>query len=222
MAKKKAAAAAAKPQVSFDLQNSCVHDERNLAAIETSLSEFGAGRSILIDAENIVRAGNGTLQASQKLGLPVRVIESDGSELIAIKRIDLSGSRAVAAGLADNRASDLHSYDSELLREQLIELEAELPELNFEALGLSDDDVAAMLISDAPEADDDTSNSSTSTAGDLLDDLVRKAFVLTKSQLARLNQALQNAAEEPFGNTGNNSIDGNALARIVESYLNHG
>jgi hypothetical protein len=221
MAKKKAAAAA-KPQVSFDLQNSCVHDERNLAAIETSLREFGAGRSILIDAENIVRAGNGTLQTSQKLGLPVRVIESDGTELIAIKRIDLSGSRAVAAGLADNRASDLHSYDSELLREQLIELEAELPDLNFEALGLSDNDVAAMLISDAPEADDDTSNSSTSTAGDLLDDLVRKAFVLTKSQLARLNQALQNAAEEPFGNTGNNSIDGNALARIVESYLNHG
>ena len=35
-------------------------------------------------------AGNGVYEEAQKLGLKVRIIESDGKELVVIKRTDLS------------------------------------------------------------------------------------------------------------------------------------
>ena len=78
-----------KTKIKLDGRNVRVHDERNKQAIAQSLKELGAGRSILIDAENVVIGGNGVYQEALELGLPVKVIESDGSELIAIKRTAL-------------------------------------------------------------------------------------------------------------------------------------
>ena len=42
------------------------------------------------DRDNVLIAGNGVYEEAQKLGLKVRVVESDGTELIVIKRKDLS------------------------------------------------------------------------------------------------------------------------------------
>jgi len=44
------------------------HNERNLTAIAASLRRFGQQKPIIIDGDNIVRAGNGTLAAAKKLG----------------------------------------------------------------------------------------------------------------------------------------------------------
>lgn len=75
--------------IKLDPKNYRVHGEKNKAIIRKSLEDCGAGRSILLDGDDVVIAGNGVYEQAQALGLPVRVIESDGRELIAIKRTDL-------------------------------------------------------------------------------------------------------------------------------------
>lgn len=114
-----------KEQIRLDGRNVRVHDERSKQAIAQSLKELGAGRSILIDEENVVIGGNGVYQEAEELGLPVKVIESDGSELIAIKRTDLktNDAKRKALAIADNRTNDLSFFDDEKVAELLAECE---------------------------------------------------------------------------------------------------
>lgn len=114
-----------KEQIRLDGRNVRVHDERSKQAIAQSLKELGAGRSILIDAENVVIGGNGVYQEAEELGLPVKIIESDGSELIAIKRTDLKtdDAKRKALAIADNRTNDLSFFDDEKVAELLAECE---------------------------------------------------------------------------------------------------
>ena len=58
--------------------------------IEKSFREFGAGRSILLDKNGRVIAGNKSQQAAIAAGIKrVRVIETTGDELVAVKRTDV-------------------------------------------------------------------------------------------------------------------------------------
>ena len=109
---------------SLDPRNARVHDKKNENAIAQSLRKNGAGRSIVIDSENVIIGGNGVFDEAQKLGLPVRIIESDGSELIAIRRTDLktSDAKRKALAIADNRCSDLSYFDDVRLNELLKEV----------------------------------------------------------------------------------------------------
>ena len=122
-----------KEQIRLDSRNVRVHDERNKQAIAKSLKELGAGRSILIDSENVVIGGNGVLQEAQELGLPVKVIESDGTELIAIKRTDLKteDAKRKALAIADNRTNDLSFFDEEKLAGMLAECDNLIPASGF-------------------------------------------------------------------------------------------
>jgi len=108
-------------KIKVDPENVRVHDERNQNAIGQSLRDLGAGRSILIDSENVIIGGNGVYEQARDLGLPVRIIESDGSELIAVKRTDLKSADAKrkALAIADNRTSDLSFFDDDKLRGML-------------------------------------------------------------------------------------------------------
>jgi len=73
--------------------------------MDASLSRFGAGRSILIDKNNRIIAGNKTAQTYQGLGKDkIRIIETTGDELIAVKRtdVDLDSKEGREMALADN------------------------------------------------------------------------------------------------------------------------
>lgn len=96
-----------------DPRNYRLHGEKNKELIKKSLDECGAGRSILIDAEDVIIAGNGVFEQAQALGLKVRVVESDGTELIAVKRTDLctADERRKVLALADNQTSDTSVFD---------------------------------------------------------------------------------------------------------------
>ncbi|MBM3748363.1 MAG: SAM-dependent methyltransferase, partial [Acidobacteria bacterium] len=65
-----------------DKSNANRGTERGRSLLEKSLQECGAGRSIVADKDGEVIAGNKALEAAARLGLPVRVIESDGKELV--------------------------------------------------------------------------------------------------------------------------------------------
>lgn len=102
-------------ELKFDPKNYRIHEDKNKRLIQKSLVDCGAGRSILIDKEDCIIAGNGVYEQAQELGLKVRIIESDGSELIAIKRTDLKteDARRKALALADNYTSDTSVFDVE-------------------------------------------------------------------------------------------------------------
>lgn len=64
--------------------------EEGEALMDKSLTELGAGRSILIDKYGNIIAGNKTQKAAIKAGIKrVRVIETTGDELVAVKRTDV-------------------------------------------------------------------------------------------------------------------------------------
>jgi hypothetical protein len=76
--------------------------------IEESLKRYGAARSIVIDESNRILAGNGTIDAATRSGIDkIRVIETDGDEIIAVRRTGLTEDEKVGLALADNRTSDL-------------------------------------------------------------------------------------------------------------------
>lgn len=104
-------------KIQSDPRNVRKHDARNKQVIFDSLKELGAGRSILIDAADTAVAGNGVLEQAEKLGIPIRVVESDGSELIAVKRIDLTPDdpKRKALAIVDNRSNDLSFFDNDEL-----------------------------------------------------------------------------------------------------------
>ena len=71
--------------IKYDPRNYRIHGEENKRLINKSLAECGAGRSIVVDRDDVIISGNGVYEQAQALGLKVRIIESDGNELIAIK-----------------------------------------------------------------------------------------------------------------------------------------
>lgn len=125
-------------ELKFDPKNYRIHGDKNKRLIQKSLVDCGAGRSILIDKEDCIIAGNGVYEQAQELGLKVRVIESDGSELIAIKRTDLKteDARRKALALADNYTSDTSVFDIEAVMEDFTPDELDLWEFSIDVSNL--------------------------------------------------------------------------------------
>lgn len=121
-------------ELKFDPKNYRIHGEKNKRLIQKSLVDCGAGRSILIDKEDCIIAGNGVYEQAQELGLKVRIIESDGTELIAIKRTDLKkeDARRKALALADNYTSDTSVFDVEAILEDFTEEDIDAWEFSIE------------------------------------------------------------------------------------------
>lgn len=117
MAKPKPNTKRGKTELTLDPRNARKHSARNLSTIERSLKEVGGGRSILVDGDNIIRAGNGVYTKAQSLGLRVRVVDAKPDELIAVRRTDLRGKQAIRAAVLDNLAADssAHEYDADIL-----------------------------------------------------------------------------------------------------------
>lgn len=94
-----------------DPRNANRGTERGSGMLETSLREYGAGRSLLVDKHGVVIAGNKTLEAASSIGFErVRVVETDGSELVVVQRTDLDlaeDARAKALAVADNRVAQV-------------------------------------------------------------------------------------------------------------------
>jgi hypothetical protein len=91
--------------------------------LRKSLTELGAGRSVLIDKDNRLIAGNKTQEIAAELGMKVRIIETDGTELIAVKRtdLDIDSKKGRELALADNAVTKMNLvFDhTELTAEQL-------------------------------------------------------------------------------------------------------
>ena len=114
-----------------DENNARLHSKKNIDAIAKSLQTFGQRKPVVITQENVVVAGNGTLEAARQIGWKglsvVRVPDDWDSDTIK------------AYALADNRTAELASWDSEVLLSQLRDLKLE--EWNVAELGFKDFDL---------------------------------------------------------------------------------
>jgi len=111
--------------------------------IQESLQQYGAGRSILVDRDGNIIAGNKTHGVAGEIGIDdVIVVESDGTKLVAVKRTDLSINDPAARALAifDNRASEVGlDWDVEMLAElagEGVPLEEMFSEKELDAMGI--------------------------------------------------------------------------------------
>lgn len=87
--------------------------------MDESLRKFGLGRSILIDRNDRIIAGNKTTEKAGELGFEkVVIVETDGSTLVAVKRndIDLDSQKGRELALADNATSRANlSWDEDMI-----------------------------------------------------------------------------------------------------------
>ena len=120
----------------MDKNNYRIHSAENKNLIKKSLEECGAGRSILIDNENEIIAGNGVYEQAKKLGIPVKVVETDGKELVVVKRTDLKtdDQKRKVLAVMDNTTSDSSEFDVEKLENDFGGIEL----LDFGIEGIAD------------------------------------------------------------------------------------
>ena len=138
-------------EIKLDAHNYRIHDERNLKLIKKSLKECGAGRSILIDADGEIIAGNATYKTAQELGIPVETIKIDGSKIIALQRTDLhtQDKERKQMALMDNTTSDKFIKDMEKINTDFSA--DELPALGVDDIpSLIDENVEVQEV-DVPE-----------------------------------------------------------------------
>jgi hypothetical protein len=94
---------------------------RGTAMLERSLEDYGAGRSILVDKNGKVIAGNKTLESAVSIGLEdALVVHTTGKELVVVQRDDLdldTDSAAKELGVSDNRVGEVNlSWSVEMLK----------------------------------------------------------------------------------------------------------
>ena len=81
------------------------HTEFGMHLLEKSVGEFGLGRSIVLDKNNRIISGNGITETAANLDLTkVIVVETEGRELVAVRRkdVDLDTKKGREMALADN------------------------------------------------------------------------------------------------------------------------
>ena len=120
--------------LSADPANVRKHDERNIETIMGSLRRFGQQKPIVVDLSNVVRAGNGTLEAAKRIGWGT--IEAYVS--------DLTGSEMTAYAIADNRTAELAEWDEAALAAVLEGLQFD-DEALLAVAGFDEDELAKLL-----------------------------------------------------------------------------
>lgn len=132
----------------FDKRNYRKHSEKNKKLIRKSLEECGTGRSIIVDNNDEIIAGNGVYEQAKAMNIPVKVIETDGTELIAVKRTDLktSDDKRTKLAILDNSTADSSEMDYALLQKDfelvdLMNMGIEPVYLNIDANASNTDDI---------------------------------------------------------------------------------
>lgn len=120
----------------FDNQNINKGSEFGMSLLNRSITETGMGRSLLADKNGVLLGGNKTLEAAAALGIEkVSIIETDGKEIIVVKRtdLDINSPIGIKAKILDNTVS-AHNYVEDAAVAEVLCEEAEI--VNTNAYGL--------------------------------------------------------------------------------------
>lgn len=144
-----------KPQTARDLtphaRNLNKGTARGQVQIEESIKRCGYGRSIVVDRENRIIAGNHVTEAAAENNAEVVVVETTGDKLVVVKRTDLDLERdpkAVELAFADNRSSEVGlEWDGDALAREIAE------GADFSAY-IREDEIEKILKAEAKQEDD--------------------------------------------------------------------
>lgn len=101
-----------------DPHNARRHTPRSIGSIVDSIHTVGISRGIVIDEDNVILAGNGTVEAALEAELTkLIVVDQDPSALTVIRRHGLTPAQKVRLALDDNRSGELSAFDPTVLRE---------------------------------------------------------------------------------------------------------
>jgi len=98
--------------------------QKGVGAIEQSVRQLGAGRSILVDKDGVIIAGNHAQEAFVNAGIDdVIEVETDGTQIVVVKRTDMTADSAAGKKMAimDNRSSELGLSWDDVVVEQMLD-----------------------------------------------------------------------------------------------------
>jgi hypothetical protein len=208
----------------FDPRNPNSHPEAQKAALRASLKEFGQLKPIVANTlqsgKPIVIAGNATLEAALALGWTH----------IAVNRVNVSETVAAAYSAADKAITDMSEWNLANLAAILVELEDE--PIDMFALGFDDDFVKKALeaaqgggsegkddgTGKTPSGDEWESSLNGLPTGDK-SPFQQMTFTLHDTQAETVKRALKASLGMGAFVGPNENSNGNALARICESFL---
>lgn len=99
-------------QLKPDQRNPRRHNQKNIGIVVDSLQQVGFARSIVIDEDNTILAGNGVTEAAAIAGIEKVVeIEADGETIIAVRRRGLTEEQKTKLKYYDNRSGELADWD---------------------------------------------------------------------------------------------------------------
>lgn len=154
----------------FDDKNFNKHTAQGMQMLEQSIQRNGFGRSVVCDKNNVLIGGNGVVETATRLGMTkVRFVETEGDELVVVKRndIDINTKAGRELALADNvtAAIDL-DWDEDMMREVQSEVDIEFEDWGLDLPPLDDsaDDSASTSGSSDVTSSDLPSTTSTSTS----------------------------------------------------------
>lgn len=127
----------------LDPANARKHDKKNLEAIKGSLARFGQQKPLVVGSDNVIIAGNGTLEAARALGWTE----------INIVRSDLKGIDRTAYSIADNRTGEISSWDLPVLSQILEDLKVQ--DFDIEQIAFDDSFIIKIPDEGIPQDKDD-------------------------------------------------------------------
>ncbi|MFZ5856763.1 MAG: DNA modification methylase [Chloroflexota bacterium] len=156
--------------IKTDQHNANKGTKRGKELLKQSLTELGGGRSILLDKDGNVIAGNKTFEGAQEAGMQVRIVKAERGELIAVQRDDLilddPTGEARRLAYLDNRVSELDlNWDAEQIAEDA------RAGLDFDGAGFLEGELREMLDQAGVE---DEAGKDPGDQSDKGDELVRK------------------------------------------------
>jgi len=103
-----------------DDQNFNKHTEFGMSLLEKSIRKNKFGRSVLVDKNNRIIAGNGVVETASNIGeTKCRFVETYGDELVVVKRmdVDLDSQQGRELALTDNQIAHVDlAWDTEAIQ----------------------------------------------------------------------------------------------------------
>jgi len=131
-----------------NLRNPRIHPDSAIDKLVKSINEFGWTNPVLVSDDGFVLAGHARLKAAEKAGLThVPVLE-----------LPLSGARADAYMIADNKLQELTEWNIPNLKDLLLELDT--GDFDMEITGFTIDEIESLMTQFHPvELDDEEDKS---------------------------------------------------------------
>jgi ParB family chromosome partitioning protein len=200
-------------------RNANKHTQRGLGALETSIQKDGWIGAITVAADGETFDGSARIEVGAATGFDdVIVVESDGTKPIVHRRIDIPTAddpRAVRLGYAANRVAALNlDFDPAVI---LADLDA-----GMDLSALWNEGELEALVKATTQAGDAEWGAALGglPSGDKAP-FQQMTFTVSDEQAEQVKMALDTSKHMgPFVDTGNENSNGNALARICETFLN--